>query len=215
MNLLESLLDKGILDIPVQDFRDESLLKLASRFGKVIPGARNELVQLLPAREKGQGPIGSFSYSVGYGSFPWHTDTSYWDIPARFLLLASEDKSPCATLFQDLHLIRDMIPDFDYLLSRAVFLLDIPGQRRYLSPVFCSHGKKGIRLDYHIFRPANNEAIILNDLVNSILKDHFQRFVWTGHNAIIIDNWRMIHSRENAEIDRTRLLKRIYINELD
>jgi len=214
MDHLEVLHKRGYVEIPCKDFRDESLLNIASFFGKVIPGARSELVQPLPAREKGQGPLGSFSYTVGYGSFPWHTDTAYWETPARYLLLTSENRSPCATLFQDFELIKGLIPDFDYLFSRAVFLLNIPGQRRYLSPVFHMRGRRGYRLDFHIYLPANEEASVLNSLVSTCLKEHFQRLLWTGQNAVIIDNWRLIHAREDAHNDTERILKRIYINEL-
>ena len=211
----EELLQKGLVEIDCKSFLNDDLLSVATRFGRVVPGARNELVQPLPARDKGNGPEGSFSYTVGYGAFPWHTDTAYWDIPAHYLLLASEGKSSCATLYQDLDVIRQAIPDFDYLLSRAVFLLNVKGKKRYLSPLFEVGGQKGFRMDFHIYQPSNKEAEFLTELVGKVLKEEFKRFEWTGHNAVVIDNWRMIHAREDAQEDKTRLLKRIYINELD
>lgn len=215
MNVRELLKRDGIAEIACDGYKDSDLIGIASGFGKVVPGARNELVQYLPARDKGNGPVGSFSYTVGYGSFPWHTDTAYWDIPARYLLLASETDSPCATLYQSFEALRDKIPDFDYLLNRAVFLLDVPGQKRYLSPIFKCGSETGYRLDFHIYRPANSEAEnLMKDTIRE-LDSHFHRHIWTGHSAVIIDNWRMIHAREEASNDKNRVLKRIYINELD
>ena len=61
----------------------------------------------------------------------------------------------------------------------------------------------------------NEEAIKILELVNTFLLHNYNRFLWTGHNAVIIDNWRFIHAREAAHEDKTRVLKRIYINELD
>ena len=179
-----------------------------------MPGARGEMVQPLPAREKGNGPQGSFSYVVGYEQFPWHTDTAYWDVPARFLLLASEEASSCATTYQSFGEIKNSIADFDYLMARAVYLMDVPGEKLYISPRFDILGKCGYRLDFHIYRPVNEEAETLMRLVEKILEKNYLRHLWTGKNVVVMDNWRMIHGREAASEDKNRLLKRIYINEL-
>ena len=93
-------------------------------------------------------------------------------------------------------------------------MLELPGRKRYLSPVFNANGSSGLRLDLHIYRPVNEEAAILKDLVGEILRENFLRHVWTGHNVVILDNWKMIHAREKASSDKKRTLKRIYINEL-
>ena len=203
---MSNLIKQGLAVIDASFDSDEGFLDFAKRLGHVVPGARGEMVQNLPARQKGEGPIGSFSYTVGYESFPWHTDTAYWDRPARYLLLYSPVASPCATTYQSFEAIKTAIPDFDYLMERAVFLLDVPGKRHYLSP---SIDGKGYRLDFHIYRPVNDEAFVSEYL----LKNHL-RHVWSGKEVVIMDNWRFIHAREDAQKDKSRLLKRIYINEL-
>lgn len=210
----EILQKNGIAEININDFSDESLLSIANVIGNVVPGDRGEIVQTLNAREIGEGPKGSFSYCVGYGEFPWHTDTAYWEVPARYLLLASEEASPCATTYQSFEEIKKHVRDFEYLKSRAVFLLDLPGRKRYLSPVFKVAGRDGQRLDFHIYRPVNEEAEALKDRVGEMLKYKFLRHVWTGHNVVVLDNWKMIHAREDSSCDKKRSLKRIYINEL-
>lgn len=210
----DNLLKNGIVKIPCVEFSDVALLDLASSFGKVIPGARGEMVQQLPAREIGNGPKGSFSYTVGYGQFPWHTDTAYWEVPARFLLLASEKASPCATTYQFFDAIKSAIADFDYLIARAVFLMDVPGGRRYISPRFIMAGKRGYRLDFHIYKPVNKEAMTLMNLIGEFLEKNYLRHLWTGKNVVVVDNWRIIHGRETAIGDKNRILKRIYIDEL-
>lgn len=211
----DELARNGIVEIDCDSISDENLLTISSMFGRVVPGARGELIQPLPARDVGSGPKGSFSHIVGYGAFPWHTDTAYWEIPARYLLLSSDKESSCATLYQDLNVIKQSIPDYDYLISRAVYLLDVKGKKRYLSPLFEVGEKRGVRLDFHIYRPANKEAILLNEIVGKELKDNCRRLIWTGKNAVILDNWRVIHAREDARDDKKRVLKRVYINELD
>lgn len=209
------LAEKGLVAIDLRSFPDQNLLDIASLFGRIVPGARGEIIQLLPARDKGYGPIGSFSYTAGYDAFPWHTDTAYWPRPARYLMLTSDKPSPCATLYQDFYIIKAAIPNFDYLMSRAVFMLNVPGQKRYVSPFFLGeNGERGYRLDFHIYRPMNEEAHHIMEKINVVLSSHYNRMVWTGANAVIIDNWRYIHAREDVNRDKTRILKRIYINEL-
>lgn len=210
----DALSKKGISVIHASPQSDQQLLDLALQLGKVIPGARNEVIQSLPAREKGEGPIGSFSYTVGYGSFPWHTDTAYWDVPTHYLMLYSPAASPCATTFQSFELIKAHVPDFDYLMDRAVFLLDVPGRKRYLSPRIDGNDTEGYKLDFHIYRPVNNEAALLRKLVLEFLSKNYMRHVWTGKDVVVLDNWKYIHAREDAHNDQLRILKRIYINEL-
>lgn len=213
---IKALRRDGIAEIDLGVFPNQDLLGIASYFGVVVPGARGEKIQLLPARDRGTGPIGSFSYKMGYSAFPWHTDTAYWDLPARYLLLTSSAASSCATLYQSFDVVRAAIPDFDYLISRAVFLLDVPGQKRYLSPCFRNNvGTSAIRLDFHIFKPMNDEAARALEEIRTFLSINYKRFLWTGSNVLVIDNWRFIHAREDASEDKTRVLKRIYINELD
>lgn len=210
------LRERGVVEIELDTISDKILIEIASCFGRIVSGARNEIIQNLHARNIGEGPIGSFSYCVGYDAFPWHTDTAYWDIPVRYLLLTSEHPSPCSTLYQSFDELSSSIIDFDNLMSRSIFLLNVAGKKRYLSPSFRDkNGKSGYRLDFHIYRPMNTEAHLLMEKVEDYLSSHCQRVNWTGTKVAIIDNWRIIHSREKAHNDKNRLLKRIYINELD
>lgn len=196
------------------DNTDDCLLELSNKIGKVVPGDKGDLVQTLMAQDKGGGSYGSFTYSVGYGAFPWHTDTAYWDSPVRYLMLTSEKPSTCATLARTFDSLAANIEDFMYLAERSVFMLDIPGKRRMLTPVVKKTGLIGYRFDFHIYKPMNKEAIRLSDLMLEQLHNDSQRVIWTGHNVLLLDNWLVVHSRECAINDRSRSLKRIYINEL-
>jgi len=55
------LRQNGIMELDLDSFPDQDILDIASSFGEVMPGARGELIQLIPARDKGDGPVGSFS----------------------------------------------------------------------------------------------------------------------------------------------------------
>lgn len=212
-DIISTLREQGYVVFDT-DTSDESLLKIASLFGVVVPGERGVLVQPLKAQEKGKGSIGSFTYMVGYDAFPWHTDTAYWEIPVRYLMLTSEKPSPCATLARSFESLAKNIDDFYYLAERSVYMLNIPGKRKLLSPVMKKHGEMGFRFDFHIYKPMNEEAKILSSLMLEQLNNESQRVVWSGNNVLVLDNWRLIHAREDASQDKNRSLKRIYINEL-
>ena len=90
-------MDKAILDRLKTDLNQNGLVvfdinkeeykleEVAGYFGHVIPGDKGDIVQTLLAQDKGKGSYGSFTFNVGYGAFPWHTDTAYWDNPVRYL----------------------------------------------------------------------------------------------------------------------------------
>ncbi|MBR5352378.1 MAG: TauD/TfdA family dioxygenase [Bacteroidales bacterium] len=214
LNTLKDTLNKQGYVIFNLENSEQNLLDIASLFGKIVPGDNGALVQQLLAQEKGNGSYGAFSYSVGFNQFPWHTDTAYWDIPIRYLMLASEKPSPCATLARTFDSLSSSIEDFLYLSERAVYQLDIPGKRRVLTPIIRQKGMIGFKFDFHIYKPVNNEAKKLNELMLEQLKLDSHRIVWLGNNVAIIDNWRVIHAREDAHNDKKRILKRVYINEL-
>lgn len=211
--LKEELQRKGFVVFDYEKSQIE-LPVLASMFGDLVLGDKGDIIQTLKAQEKGSGSYGSFSYKVGFDSFPWHTDTAYWEEPVRYLMLTSDKPSPCATTIRTFASIESVIDDFAYLVDRAVFMLDIPGKRRFLSPVLRKGAVKGYRLDFHIYRPINEEAKLLSTAVKDELSKEYEKVVWTGNNVAVIDNWRVIHSRENAYNDKNRVLNRLYINEL-
>lgn len=211
--LKEELQRKGFVVFDYEKSQIE-LPVLASMFGDLVPGDKGDIIQTLKAQEKGSGSYGSFSYKVGFDSFPWHTDTAYWEEPVRYLMLTSDKPSPCATTIRTFASIESVIDDFAYLVDRAVFMLDIPGKRRFLSPVLRKGAVKGYRLDFHIYRPINEEAKLLSTAVKDELSKEYEKVVWTGNNVAVIDNWSVIHSRENAYNDKNRVLNRLYINEL-
>ena len=209
----ESLCRNGFVVFDIDKSHTE-LPVLASMFGRVLPGDNGDIVQTLKAQERGNGSYGSFTYIVGYDSFPWHTDTAYWEIPTRYLMLTSDKSSPCATTIRTFDSLEKHIPDFTYLMERAVYLLDIAGKRKYLSPLMNKGANIGYRLDLHIYKPMNEEAQLLSSLVQDELNKKCDRVLWTGENVAVIDNWHVIHSRESAHQDKSRILKRLYINEL-
>lgn len=90
------LIDEGFALLTRPD-NEYELLAVASKYGKIIPDNNGNIVQKVRAKQSGTGIRESFSYCFGLGKFPWHTDTAFWNIPARYIILSSQMSSMCPT----------------------------------------------------------------------------------------------------------------------
>src|SRR5260370_12977058 len=69
-----------------------ALLELARSIGRPVPSPSGELVRELAPKPPAAAGRGTLSKAYGMGAFPLHTDTAFWPVPARYVvLLASGD----------------------------------------------------------------------------------------------------------------------------
>lgn len=192
--------------------QNDNLVDIVSHYGNVIPGDNGELLQQLRALPVGSGIKNTFTNVYGYGAFPWHIDTAYWDLPVRRLALYSKCASPCATLYVPFDRIFTYNPMLLDYADAAVFLLWQPNGIRCVSFKQRINNETLYRYDAHIMRPYNEAAKIIDKgIKESLSKIQIDRIEWNGSNMAIIDNWKGIHSREDAKNDKNRELYRIYI----
>jgi hypothetical protein len=189
---------------------DKSLVELAGCMGEILPDHAGNVVAKLTPTLVGQAASRSFSYHYGHGEFPLHTDTAFWPMPARYVLLRSERSSATATL-----LLSSESVDGAFGLSsarRAIFAVRTTKATVYSAP-FLQPPHIGVRFDPCYMKPANATAMALVDAVRqAATKAH--EFFWTGANALVIDNWRCLHGRRYIEDgDIGRCLSRIYVGE--
>lgn len=74
----------------------EELIALTNDLGDMIPCEGKKFYNLRPSEEKGTSSR-SFSYHYGLNEFPLHTDTSYWRVPARYIIFMQR-RGPIRTL---------------------------------------------------------------------------------------------------------------------
>lgn len=193
---------------------DKALIEISAKFGTLIPDNNGQIIQYLKPKEKSEAIKDSFSYNFEYSAFPFHTDTAFWPIPIRCIVMKSENKSSCETFLFDSEQIFSDLCDRDILvLKKAVFLLKNKSVQKYTSLIVNDNGKRGIRYDPNIMFPVNHFANLSIHIIKKCLETQsIIKFEWTGNNALLLDNWRFLHSRGDATNDKTRLLKRIYLN---
>lgn len=191
---------------------DGVLLSIARQLGTPVPSRRgNPTIGLLqPCLPQSEG-IQSFSMTYGLGSFPLHTDSAHWPLPARYIILRdigdSHDRGTTVT-------------------NRQTFLSYFPNDthRRALWKVSGVYGSfmcsivnwvqrsQFIRFDPLCMRPANEaaaEAIVAlkeKEIPSSVVN-------WTRGKTLILDNWNALHGRDAAHGDdrHSRLLQRVLV----
>lgn len=192
---------------------NNELLDLANNIGMAVPDDNGVMIQDVLARDTNNGSRGSFSYTCGYGEFPYHIDTAFWELPARYLVLHVTKESDCQTyyaLYRDILTLSDI--DLTEYIKRACFILKTFNGQRFVPFRFTDGREFGYRYDPNILIPYNEEARFLVSKIDELLKVNTPMGIkWTGENIAIIDNWKGVHSRGTAINDKNRVLNRIYI----
>ena len=210
--ILKELKEKGIVLLKRPKTENE-ILNLANSLGEIVPDNNGKVIQVLKAKQNGCGIFGSFSYEIGLKEFPWHTDTSFWDIPVRWLLLFSKNPSACTTNYLKLeNILRDK-EKFKHLAHAAIFKLRLPTSIFLMPFLFNKNYECGYRYDQHIMAPFNKAAFELDKCIREGLEEcRYNKIKWTGENMAIIDNWKGIHNRSDCSNYPDRELTRIYIS---
>lgn len=192
---------------------ENELINFSRQFGEILPDDNGNSIQYLKPKSNLTGVKDSLSFNFGYSKFPFHTDTAYWSLPARYLVLTSEKVSNCSTYLFDLNLIFNECNAKDLLdLKKSVFLLKTFAFQKFTTLVIQEKETIGIRYDPNIMFPINNSSKRAIKLINcSLEKLRSIEIEWTGENIIVLDNWRIMHSRGDTSNDKERLLKRIYL----
>jgi alpha-ketoglutarate-dependent taurine dioxygenase len=170
-------------------------------------GALRELsgmaVQTLATRCKEQATSRSFSRLHGMRAFPLHTDTAFWIVPTRYVVLYADRASDagttvlCAKALESLiDRSRDQIP----IYSRKTVAGHI-----YSRPWF---GREGRFLAYDpcYMKPMNHAA----KRFSFAMEDAAERAVtvkWSAHQALVVDNWRCAHGRDPVRHEGRTLMR--------
>lgn len=207
------LKEKGWIELE-SGSTDEELNNLAGYIGQIINHSNGENISKLNPKSSVDSIKGTLSSVYGYGNFPLHTDTAFWAIPARFILLHSIDKSSCNThVLPATEIWNSLTREDKKNAERAIYLIKTTQQQFFSSLLFKINNIKGLKYDPMCMIPFNESAKQIQPKLQKVLfgLPHFE-IEWTGNNTLIIDNWRILHGRGSAENDIYRELKRIYIN---
>lgn len=209
---IKEIQNSGLVQFITEKKNNEELLKMASKYGTPYPDSNGYLIQKLESKSKDKSLKKSLSFNFGLGKFPYHTDTAFTDLPARYLLLTSVLNSKTPTNILDFYKIINNLSQTEIkIIENSIFALKTPQESRFVKMIFKFKGTLGVRFDPNIMTPYNKNAKNAIEIIeNHISKLKPYEIDWTNNNVIIIDNWRCLHSRSKV-IDDKRILKRIYI----
>lgn len=190
------------------------LLNLAEKLGTIIKHPNDEKISYLTPKKKAIAVKGTFSNQFGFDRFPLHTDTAFWAIPARYVILNSVEVSNSNTQIVQFSEVWNQLSEVDKSYSRkAVFIIKTIHNQHYSSLIFRDNGIDGFRFDPCTMIPFNESAKkiykILEGIINNVEVNEVQ---WTGNKALIFDNWKTLHGRSFINEKEQRIIRRIYLN---
>lgn len=197
---------------PTVEFLEDAVVGLAQQLGSPRASRRGGCLvdHLRPISANDANPK-SLSASHGKGAFPWHTDGAHWSVPPRYLVLACAQASPnvASTGIWD---GRQSIALNSAKARLANFKVSNGAQSFYATPA--SPLQSYYRFDLGCMSPLDSSALRLLEEVedegDAIVS---AKISWERGLIVIIDNWRCLHRRVNAEQDITRHLLRATVME--
>ena len=152
----------------------------------------------------------SLSALYGTGSFPWHTDGAHWPVPPRYLVLACAQASAntAATIIWD---ARQSLALNSEAARQANFRVCNGAHSFYATTT--SPLQSYYRFDPGCMSPLDSTAQRLLEEVEDEGTSVSDHVAWAPGIIAVIDNWRCLHRRANAEQDTARYLLRTTVME--
>lgn len=190
------------------------LLELGKAIGCPVPAPNGELVKEIRRTSADEAPPGSQSSIYGAGSFPLHTDTVFWPLPVRYVLLRGYgDTRRPTTVMSFSNLVRECDAQFHILAHSSVWLVCTGSKKFYCSLKFRDRESSGWRYDVDLMSPANDAAVqvdrVLRPLVSS---EKVDSITWSSDTAVVLSNWTTLHGRGPEPPDEgIRVIERLYV----
>jgi alpha-ketoglutarate-dependent taurine dioxygenase len=192
---------------------DLTLINISKSLGGILKHPNGNNVEYLKPRYKKDSAKNTFSYNYEFDRFPLHTDTAFWEIPARFVLMSCEEASNTATTiitYEEIY--KNLTPSEISELKKSVFLVKTPTKNFYTSFINKYLDHTFIRFDGNCMKPFNKSASITLDIIEDKLALlPLNNINWDKPKVFILDNWKALHGRESVKSGENRILKRIYI----
>lgn len=192
---------------------DRTLISISKTLGEIVKHPNGNDLEYLKPKYKEDAIKNTFSYKYEFDRFPLHTDTAFWEIPARFVLLSCDEASNTATTiitYEEVY--KNLTPSEISELKKSVFLVKTPTKNFYTSFINKYLDHTFIRFDSNCMKPFNKSASITLDIIQDKLgKLPLNSINWDKPKVFIFDNWKALHGREFVKSDENRILKRIYI----
>ena len=189
-------------------------IDLASSIGTLIELPEGKVCQELHVTDSKEAKPNTLSSRFGMGMFPFHTDTAFWELPARWVLL----RAVSGDLDRPTHLqsFKELFQGVSRsLVRRSAWICDTGVAKRYSTISFIHEGSEGFRYDPNCMTPANNAARQVDEMIRHQCFDlNGDMIKWIPDRVAIIDNWAWLHARGASSApaeSQSRILQRIYL----
>ena len=192
----------------------EDLLEIGDALGQPVASPNGEMIREIRVTHSDNARAGTQSATHSTG--PLHTDTAFWPLPARYVILrAMGDIRRPTTVMSFAHLLEACAPGVLALVQQSVWLIgNASGNLRkfYCSIRFQTDNSSGMRYDANCMMAANVAAERVDYVLRPLARDcHTDHISWTGSNAAILSNWRVLHGRgPQPPNEGSRLIQRLY-----
>ena len=210
---IEELNDTGWVQIG-EIKNDDQLVSLAKCLGALFPVGTTSYITGLRPTASHQAKPRTLSSSHGLGAFPLHTDTAFWPLPARYLVMrVLGDHSRPTTVLGFKTIFRRCSKRELHDIQRSIWRINVPGRQFYCSMKFNHSHQDGWRFDPNCMSPVNEAAErVAMQFSLRMNRCHPFSVNWTIGKAVVIDNWRALHGRGPRPFrEGGRLLHRIYV----
>jgi alpha-ketoglutarate-dependent taurine dioxygenase len=190
------------------------LLELGRALGCPVPAPNGEFVKEIRRIPADKAPAGSQSSIYGTGFFPLHTDTVFWPLPVRYVLLRcyGDTRRP-TTVMSFSNLLRECDAQFYVFAQRSVWLVGAGSKRFYCSLQFREGDLSGWRYDFDLMSPANDAAVQVDRVLRPlVIGDKVDSITWSDNTAVVLSNWTTLHGRGSEPPDEgIRVIERLYV----
>ena len=187
------------------DVEQNAILKISRELGVPKGEPRNpDLLRTISPQPKEIAKLNTLSSRFGTSAFPFHTDTAYWEMPAKYVLLycLNPGSGDRPTLLVDSKMWRMTFAQRDNL-HEAVW--QTTNGRPFLCTLMTRRSDGFIlRWDEACLRPISKSAGLGRKTIGSFLNQtNPMRIDWIEKALLIIDNHRLLHARGAARRNDT------------
>jgi hypothetical protein len=189
------------------------LLIFSRTMGKAVSArAGDSICSILSPTTANNANEKSLSKLHSVGEFPLHNDLAHWPTPCRYVILACicSGKGNRATFLLDTKKLPLSARQKSILRSTAFRVEN--GRQSFFSTIISS-SRSFIRFDPGCMKETSSDCIIAKNILSrERWPNHVRTFHWSSGSVLIIDNWRVLHGRDNSKLlDYNRKLLRICV----
>lgn len=194
---------------------ENDIIKIAKNLGEPISSRLNSgVIDYIVPKKNDEAHYNSLSKLYGLNSLPFHTDGAYFEIPPKYIILRYVKGIYKPTPTHIMKIFNQLSSHNIDKLKKEIWL--VKGRvRNFYSSIISNtlvENEFVIRFDTGCMKFNGDNTCIENLLLN-IKKENIYCINWETNKTVIINNWKVLHSRPKVKIEENnyRTLQRIMV----